>query len=117
LILLKKYDIIIIEIEKNNKYFGVNNMKTKLILPKLHIELERWKYNKGLDVYVSSFGNFKNKNGINLHTGVCNGYVRFKGKPVHRIVLSMFAPVPGWESLTVDHLDHNTRNNRVSNLE
>jgi hypothetical protein len=92
-------------------------MKTKLILPKLHIELERWKYNKGLDVYVSSFGNFKNKNGINLHTGVCNGYVRFKGKPVHRIVLSMFAPVPGWESLTVDHLDHNTRNNRVSNLE
>ena len=34
---------------------------------------------------------------------------------VHRLVLGTFCP-PAQEGLTVDHIDHNTRNNNLSNL-
>jgi len=36
---------------------------------------------------------------------------------VHRIVLSTFAPVEGWETLTVNHIDGNCLNNNLENLE
>ena len=92
-------------------------MKIKNFLPKLHIEIERWKYLESMDVYISSCGRFKNKNGELLSVGAKNNYLVFRGKPVHRLVLSTFKPVPNWDSLTVDHLNHNTRDNKVSNLE
>lgn len=89
----------------------------KHFLPKLHIELERWKYCTALDIYVSNLGRLKDKDG-NIQT-VCtsNGYLHWKGKAVHRIVMQTWNPVPGYAFLTVDHLDHNTRNNKFSNLE
>lgn len=36
---------------------------------------------------------------------------------MHRIVLSTFAPVEGWETLTVNHIDGNPFNNKLENLE
>ena len=92
-------------------------MKIKYFLPKLHIEIERWKYLKSMDVYISSQGRFKDKNGNFLSVGAKNNYLVFRGEYIHRLVLSTFKPVPGWAGLTVDHLNHNTRDNRVSNLE
>ena len=36
---------------------------------------------------------------------------------VHRIVLSTFSPIEGWETLTVNHIDGNCLNNNLENLE
>ena len=36
---------------------------------------------------------------------------------MHRVVLSTFAPVEGWESLTVNHKNGNPLDNRLENLE
>jgi hypothetical protein len=36
---------------------------------------------------------------------------------VHRLVLSAFAPVEGWQELQVNHKDGNKQNNSLSNLE
>lgn len=36
---------------------------------------------------------------------------------VHRIVLSVFSPIEGWEKMTVNHIDGNPLNNRLENLE
>ena len=38
-------------------------------------------------------------------------------KSAHRMVMMTWRPTRDMESLTVDHLDHNKRNNAVSNLE
>ena len=92
-------------------------MKIKNFLPKIHIEIERWKYLESMDVYISSYGRFKNRNGEFLSVGAKNNYLVFRGEYIHRLVLSAFKPIPGWAGLTVDHLNHNTRDNRISNLE
>jgi len=92
-------------------------MKIKNFLPNIHVEIERWKYLKSMDVYISSHGRFKDKNGEFLSVGAKNNYLVFRGEYIHRLVLSTFKPVPGWAGLTVDHLNHNTRDNRISNLE
>ena len=89
----------------------------KFLFPKLHIELERWKYNSAFDIYVSNLGRLKDKDGNIQSVCTSNGYLHWKGKPVHRIVMQTWKPVVGYAFLTVDHLDHNTRNNKLSNLE
>ena len=89
----------------------------KHFLPKLHIELERWKYCTALDIYVSNLGRLRDKDGTIQTVCTSNGYLHWKGKPVHRIVMQTWKPTPGYAFLTVDHLDHNTRNNKLSNLE
>lgn len=86
-------------------------------LPQIHIDIERWKYYRPLDIYVSSFGRIKNKAGEIQKLGASDGYLRYNGKFVHRIVMEAFHPVPNFANLTVDHLDHNTRNNVIKNLE
>ena len=86
-------------------------------LPKIHIKIERWKYYLPLDCWVSTFGNIKNNNG-ELQT-VCkkDGYLYYHGKRVHRIVMEAWKPIPGYERLTIDHLNHNTYQNDIWNLE
>ena len=90
-----------------------------MMFPKLHIELEKWRYNIKYDIYVSSFGRLKDKNKKFIQPKVNpNGYLMYENKEfIHRLVASTFIKTPGWGTLTVDHLDHNKRNNRVSNLE
>lgn len=101
------------------------------ILPKIRIEIERWKWNKNYKLYVSNFGNFKDATGeiikpkIESKGGylvipVCNnkeGIVKYIF--CHRIVMETWCPkAEMWkEKLTVDHLDHNKRNNKRENLE
>ena len=94
----------------------------RFILPKLHFKVERWKWNKEYRVYVSNQGHFKNEYKQNLPIKINgNGYVSIKThcgyKIAHRLVMLTWAPIPNAEEMTVDHLDHNKRNNAVSNLE
>lgn len=86
-------------------------------MPNLHIGFEYWRYNMGLDVYVSSYGRIKNTDGKIQTLCSKDNYLFYKGKPVHRLVMELFHPVPGYTNLTIDHKDHNTRNNKISNLE
>ena len=50
-----------------------------------------------------------------------NGYCMvntWKGlKAAHRLVLMTYKPLESMDNLTVDHLNHNKRNNELSNLE
>ena len=102
----------------------------KIMLPKFHLEIERWKFNKNYNIYVSNLGNFKDKtkediklmiqkNGY-LTVPLCNnkkGTVKYI--PAHRIVMETWCPKANiWkDKLTVDHLNHNKRDNRAKNLE
>lgn len=102
----------------------------KIILPKIHIEIEKWKFNKKYNVYVSNLGNFKDKTkesiklmvqkGGYLMVPLCNNKKGItKYIPAHRIVMETWCPRADiWQDkLTVDHLDHNKRNNKTTNLE
>ena len=89
----------------------------KSFLPKLHVDLERWRYNMRIDAYISTLGRIRGRDGTILNTCAVKNYLYFRGAPVHRLVMETWHPVPGWHNLTIDHKDHNTRNNRVSNLE
>lgn len=95
----------------------------KIILPKLNLHIERWKWNKEYRVYVSNLGHFKDEYKrelpikINATTGYCwvNTFLGYK--LCHRLVLLTWKPVPDAENLTVDHLNHNKRENTIFNLE
>ena len=94
----------------------------KWISPRFIFKVERWKWNKEYRVYVSNLGNFKNEHKQNLPFLINqNGYIIIKTengyKLAHRLVMLTFCPIPNAEDLTVDHLDHNKRNNSVANLE
>ncbi len=87
------------------------------LFPHISIEIERWKYCVALDIYVSNMGRFKDRNGQPLSVCKKDGYLYCKGKPAHRLVMQTWKPIPGYAKLTVDHKDHNTWNNKLSNLE
>lgn len=94
----------------------------RVILPKMIFKLERWKWNKEYRIYVSTLGNFKDEHKNNMP--VCtngNGYLSVKTeygyKLAHRLVMLTWKPIPNAEELTVDHLNHNKRDNSIYNLE
>ena len=92
------------------------------ILPKFIFNIERWKWNNEYRVYVSNMGHFKDEYKNSLPFLINNGgYILIQTsygfKSAHRLVMLTWAPIPNAESLTVDHLDHNKRNNALSNLE
>ena len=95
-----------------------------MIFPKLHIELERWKWNDEYGLWVSTLGNFKTdkKKDMKVKTNG-SGYLGVKSYKAdkfilaHRLVMLTWRPRADAGSMTVDHLDHNKRNNRLSNLE
>lgn len=87
----------------------------------LHFHIERWKKREDLGVLVSTDGRVKD-----IHTKkvikqcVTNsGYysVSIKGKnhKVHRLVAQTY--LGDITNMTIDHLDGNRRNNKLSNLE
>lgn len=93
-----------------------------MIFPSLILNIERWKYNKEYEVYVSTLGHFKDKKKKNLPVKINeHGYCLVKTsvgfKRAHRIVMLTWKPIPNAEEITVDHLDHNKRNNTLKNLE
>ena len=100
------------------------------MFPKIHIEIERWKFNKNYQLYVSNLGNFKNKSKEDIKPMIerdgylviplCNnkkGIIKYI--QAHRIVMETWCPrADMWkEKLTVDHLNHNKRDNKTKNLE
>lgn len=93
------------------------------ILPTFNFNIERWKWNKEYRVYVSNMGHFRdeykalipvkiNQNGYCVVKTYLSNYVS-----AHRLVMMTWRPTRDMENLTVDHLDHNKRNNAVTNLE
>ena len=93
------------------------------ILPSITINIERWKWNKKYRVFVSNRGRVKNIDGKLLKIKTTStGYlaVRVAAKKamfVHRLVMETWRPISNPEEMTVDHLDHNKRNNDIRNLE
>lgn len=94
-----------------------------MIFPKLHIELERWRWNKEYGFWVSNLGNFKDALKRNITSKVDGGYLRLinwetnKSIYAHRLVMLTWRPIPHADEMTVDHLNHNKRDNRLRNLE
>lgn len=95
----------------------------KFILPRFLINIERWKWNSEYRIYVSNTGRFKDeyKKELPIIFGKQSGYIAVKTyvglKSAHRLVMKTWRPTRDMENLTVDHLDHNKRNNALSNLE
>lgn len=94
----------------------------KIILPKLNFKIERWKWNKEYRVYISTLGHIKNEYKQNVPTkinsrGYCMVKTEYGYKLTHRLVMLTFRPIPNAEELTVDHLNHNKRDNSIYNLE
>jgi hypothetical protein len=95
------------------------------MLPTLKLNIERWKYNPTFELYVSNMGHIRNKSKADIAPKIMqNGYVVVyvygslnKYMLLHRVVMLTWKPTPEAEELTVDHLDHNKRNNALSNLE
>ena len=95
------------------------------IFPTIKLNIERWKYNSTFELYVSNMGHVKNKSKADVAPKIMqNGYVVIHvggSDPhwmlLHRLVMLTWKPTPEAEDLTVDHLDHNKRNNALSNLE
>ena len=92
------------------------------MLPKLKIFFEKWKWNEEYQVYVSTEGNFRNKEKQPLKC--CfrkGGYLALwthKGfVAAHRLVMITWRPIPNAAKMTVDHIDHNKRYNALRNLE
>ena len=94
----------------------------KFILPTFNFNIERWKWNKEYRIYVSNMGHFRDEHKRLIQIKIAKGgYVSIKTavgmKYAHRLVMLTWRPIPNAEDLTVDHLDHNKRNNSVANLE
>lgn len=95
------------------------------MFPTIKLNIERWKYNPTFELYVSNMGHIRNKSKADIApkimdngymvvyvNGSINGYML-----LHRVVMLTWKPTPEAELLTVDHKDHNKRNNALSNLE
>lgn len=88
----------------------------------ININIEFWKYNKKYNFYVSNHGHLKDKNGNEIQLNVNqSGYmfIKIDNEPVyiHRLVMETWKPNKRMSTLTIDHIDHNKRNNCVKNLE
>lgn len=90
---------------------------------KLSLSLERWKFNKEYGIWVSNKGRFMNQYKKLIAPKVMdNGYLTVKTmggsyRYAHRVVMLTWCPTVEAEHLTVDHLNHNKRDNSVANLE
>ena len=94
----------------------------KIILPRFLFKIEKWKWNPDYRIYVSNMGHFKNEYKQDLPIRINNnGYILIETncgiKLAHRLVMLTWKPIPNAEDMTVDHLDHNKRNNKLENLE
>lgn len=92
------------------------------IVPKLNLRVERWKWNKEYRIYVSTLGHFKDEYKKPIPVKTANsGYLMIQTnyglKLAHRLVMFTWRPTSNMESLTVDHLNHNKRDNSLENLE
>lgn len=95
------------------------------MLPTIKIHFERWRFNKDYGVWVSTHGRFRDKNKKELPIKIdSQGYCRvkvdcaiYKLCSAHRLVMLTWRPTDEAENLTVDHKNHNKRDNSLANLE
>ena len=92
------------------------------LFPTISLKVERWKFNKDYGIYVSTLGNFKDRYKrrlpIKINKGYCYVQTETAGlRAAHRVVMLTWKPIPDAENLTVDHKNHNKRDNSLSNLE
>ena len=95
------------------------------MLPSIKIRFERWKFNKDYGVYVSTHGRFRNRDKADLPVKINQkGYccikvdcTTCKTMLAHRLVMLTWRPTDEAENLTVDHKNHNKRDNSLENLE
>ena len=88
----------------------------------LIINFEKYKWNKDYGVYVSNLGHFKDRYKRLLPVKInLGGYLVIKTEKgyisAHRLVMYTWRPIPNAENMTVDHLNHNKRDNHLKNLE
>lgn len=91
----------------------------------IHFSVERWKWNADFGLWVSNKGRFRTRDKRDLpiqisESGYCIVYcggTTHKHLKAHRVVMLTWRPTANAENLTVDHLDHNKRNNSLDNLE
>lgn len=93
-----------------------------MILPRLKMNVERWKFSKEYGVYVSTLGNLKDRRKRIIpikidKKGYCVIRTEVGYVSVHRLVMKTWKPAPNMETLTIDHLNHNKRDNCLDNLE
>lgn len=94
----------------------------KFIAPRFIFKIERWKWNKEYRLYVSNMGHFRDEHKQPMPVKLNQaGYIVIKTRngfqAGHRLVMKTWMPTEDMDNLTVDHLDHNKRNNAVDNLE
>jgi hypothetical protein len=94
----------------------------RIIMPRFIFRIERWKWNKEYRIYVSNMGHFMDEHKKIIPVKINqSGYVLIKTsygyECGHRLVMKTWRPTAAMDKLTVDHLDHNKRNNSVENLE
>lgn len=95
-----------------------------MIFPTISINLERWKWNKTFEIYVSTKGRVKNKSKVLVPPMVTKGGYLVIFLPyfhkfirIHRLVMLTWCPRADADLLTVDHINHNKRDNSLQNLE
>jgi hypothetical protein len=99
--------------------------EVKSMFPTFHFNVERWKYNPTFELYVSTKGRIRNKSKADIAPKVTqSGYLSVyvygslnKYMLLHRVVMLTWRPTPEAEELTVDHKNHNKRDNSLDNLE
>lgn len=94
----------------------------RIIMPRFIFRVEKWKWNKEYRIYVSNMGHFMDEHKKIIPVKINqSGYVVIKTsyglERGHRLVMKTWRPTAAMDKLTVDHLDHNKRNNSVENLE
>lgn len=88
----------------------------------LIINFEKYKWNKDYGIYVSNLGHFKDRYKRLLPVKInLGGYLVIKTEKgyisAHRLVMYTWRPIPNAENMTIDHLNHNKRDNSLKNLE
>lgn len=97
----------------------------KIMLPTFKFQIERWRFNDDFGVWVSTLGRFRNRDKADLPIMLNQkGYCCVKVDcttcdymKAHRLVMLTWHPTSEAENLTVDHKNHNKRDNSVNNLE
>lgn len=89
----------------------------------IHFIVERWKWNEEYGVWVSTEGRVRDrrKENCKVLTSSRNKYLSVVTEAgmvaVHRLVMKTWRPLNDYVSMTVDHLNHNCKDNRLTNLE